>query len=272
MRVTVKYVGESYSGEYIANHVLHEFSVYGGYTTTVYLKRNMAGGEKKRVSPIDSEMMRERLRRMEERMHGPIDREQVAVHEAEVEPESSEFVTETVASVDAVETLIQVQDAVMNNPIYREGGGGPFGNMDSRATWCNQATFEIVRTTGSQNLATAMYGSDPNGYNTTANMAAVNLRQAASDIGGNIVEITAREAQDLANQGYTVVAARENTMGGSGHIATVRPRHEFNEVSGPTMNNIGAASRTGERNASVSFAGGYERGEVHFYYDREQFD
>lgn len=40
---------------------------------------------------------------------------------------------------------------------------------------------------------------------------------------------------------------------------TVRPRHEFNEVSGPTMNNIGAASRTGERNARVSFAGGYER-------------
>ena len=123
-----------------------------------------------------SEMMRERLRRMEERMHGPVDQEQVAVDEEEVE--SSEFVTETVASVDAVETLIQVQDAVMNNPIYREGGGGPFGNMDSRATWCNQATFEIVRTTGSQNLATAMYGSAPNGSNTTANMAAVNLRQA----------------------------------------------------------------------------------------------
>ena len=55
MRVTVKYVGESYSGEYIANHVIHEFSVYGGYTTTLYLKRNMAGGEKKRVSEIDRE-------------------------------------------------------------------------------------------------------------------------------------------------------------------------------------------------------------------------
>ena len=55
MRVTVKYVGESYSGEYIANHVIHEFSVYGGYTTTVYLKRNMAGGEKKRVSEIERE-------------------------------------------------------------------------------------------------------------------------------------------------------------------------------------------------------------------------
>ncbi len=31
----------------------------------------MAGGEKKRVSEIE----RERLRRMEERMHGPVDRE-----------------------------------------------------------------------------------------------------------------------------------------------------------------------------------------------------
>ena len=86
MRMTVKYVGDSYSGEYIANHVIHEFSVYGGYTTTLYLKRNMAGGEKKRVSPIDSDMMRERLRRMEERMHGPVDQEQVAVHEVESSP------------------------------------------------------------------------------------------------------------------------------------------------------------------------------------------
>ena len=47
----------------------------------MYLKRNMAGGEKKRVS----EMMRERLRRMVERMHGPIDQEAAAVDEAEVE-------------------------------------------------------------------------------------------------------------------------------------------------------------------------------------------
>ena len=44
----------------------------------------MAGGEKKRVSPIDSEKKRERLRRMEERMHGPVDQE-AAVDEAEVE-------------------------------------------------------------------------------------------------------------------------------------------------------------------------------------------
>ena len=97
----MKYVGESYSGEYIANHVIHEFSVYGGYTTTVYLKRNMAGGEKKRVSPIDSEMMRERLRRMEERMHGPVEQEDVAVDEEVVEPA---LATETAPPAESQET------------------------------------------------------------------------------------------------------------------------------------------------------------------------
>ena len=36
-------------------YVIHEFSVYGGYTTILYLKRNIAGGEKKRVSEIERE-------------------------------------------------------------------------------------------------------------------------------------------------------------------------------------------------------------------------
>ena len=40
MRVTMKYVGEKYSGEYIADRVVHEFSSINGYTTTIYGKRN----------------------------------------------------------------------------------------------------------------------------------------------------------------------------------------------------------------------------------------
>ena len=79
------------SGVQGVRHVIHEFSVYGDYTTTLYLKRNMAGGEKKRVSEIDSEMIRERLRRMEERMHGPIDREQLEPIAFSDEPTSLEF-------------------------------------------------------------------------------------------------------------------------------------------------------------------------------------
>ena len=55
MRVSVKYVGDYYSGEYIANHVIHEFSVYGGFTTTVYAKRNMTEGKETAVSAIDEE-------------------------------------------------------------------------------------------------------------------------------------------------------------------------------------------------------------------------
>lgn len=40
MRVSMKYVGEKFSGEYIADRVIHEFSSVSGYTTEVYGKRN----------------------------------------------------------------------------------------------------------------------------------------------------------------------------------------------------------------------------------------
>ena len=43
-RVTVKYVGEAFSGEYIAERVVHELSVSRGFTTEVYVKRNMTAG------------------------------------------------------------------------------------------------------------------------------------------------------------------------------------------------------------------------------------
>ena len=45
MRVTIKYVGEHFSGEYIAERVVHEVSVNGPFTTEVYVKRNMSEGE-----------------------------------------------------------------------------------------------------------------------------------------------------------------------------------------------------------------------------------
>ena len=61
MRVSVKYVGDYYSGEYIANHVIHEFSVYGGFTTTVYVKRNMTEGKETAASAIDEERTETKL-------------------------------------------------------------------------------------------------------------------------------------------------------------------------------------------------------------------
>ena len=41
MTVSIKYVGDSFSGEYITDSVLHEFSNITGYTTSFTLKRNM---------------------------------------------------------------------------------------------------------------------------------------------------------------------------------------------------------------------------------------
>ena len=50
MRVTIKYVGEHFSGEYIAERVVHEVSVNGPFTTEVYVKRNMSEGEEQEGS------------------------------------------------------------------------------------------------------------------------------------------------------------------------------------------------------------------------------
>ena len=60
MRVTIKYVGEHFSGEYIAERVVHEVSVNGPFTTEVYVKRNMTAGgasqENTVPSSVDAEM------------------------------------------------------------------------------------------------------------------------------------------------------------------------------------------------------------------------
>ena len=265
MRVTLKYVGERFSGEYVAERVEHEFGI-DGFITEVHLRRNMLPGEPKRASAIDEER---------ERQHngGGAAKEsaQNFVPETGDKDIDEEISDEQTVPTDAADNLIAAQDAAMNNPIYQEGGGGPFGNSTGTDTWCNQATFEIARD-AAPGLADAMYGTDPNGYNTTANMAAANLVDAAATADASITEVEPQEAQQLANQGYTVVAAWENPTGASGHLATVRPGGSFDEKTGPVLNNIGPESTTGVIRTSKAFGmNRYANGNVHFYYDSEQF-
>ena len=59
-RVTVKYVGESFSGEYIAERVVHELSESRGFTTEVYVKRNRSWRQQRSVSVLDSERFQAR--------------------------------------------------------------------------------------------------------------------------------------------------------------------------------------------------------------------
>lgn len=103
--------------------------------------------------------------------------------------------------------------------------------------------------------------------NTNANTTSRNLEIAASDPSNTIKELTPETAQYLANQGFTVIAAREKPYG-IGHIATVRPGYEYDEIYGTTLNNIGAYERTGIEKSTGSFLGDEE---VHYYYDCEQF-
>ena len=271
MRITVKNVGDYFSGEYIAERVVHELSVCRGFTTEVYMRRNRSGRQQRSVSVLDSE----RLQTREGAVSGDASEEEredrLTVYEEE--GGSEDISNSPTIPFNAASNLIAAQDKVMSNPIYREGGGGPFGNSTGSETWCNQATFEIVRNTSALRLANVLYGSGPNGYNTTANMAAENLMNAATGRDSSIMEITPQEAQKLANKGYTVVAAWKNPSGSSGHMATVRPGNTFDELTGPMLNNIGAARTTGIRTTIESFsASSYANGEVHFYYDFCQFE
>ena len=59
-RVTVKYVGESFSGEYIAERVVHELSESRGFTTEVYVARNRSWRQQRSVSVLDSERFQAR--------------------------------------------------------------------------------------------------------------------------------------------------------------------------------------------------------------------
>lgn len=103
-------------------------------------------------------------------------------------------------------------------------------------------------------------------------MAAANLRDAAAAMNISITEISPQKAQQLANQGYTVVAAWENPTGDSGHLATVRPGKIFDETTGPMLNNIGKKNTTKVIGTNGAFgASVYANGDVHFYYDSRQF-
>lgn len=162
--------------------------------------------------------------------------------------------------------IIASQDAAMINPDYQEGTGGPFHNpnVPSDTTWCNQAQFDVARQ-NSPGLATAMYGTDPNGYNTTATTATTNLANAAANPTSPITEVTPQQAQNLANQGYLVAAA------GAGHLSSVRPGETYDEENGPTLSNIGPANFTGVETTANAFGQTtYGNGGVHFYYDTNQ--
>jgi phage protein D len=53
MRVTMKYIGTQYSGEYLVDEVEHELSCKNGFETRFSLMRNMIPGENRKESDVD---------------------------------------------------------------------------------------------------------------------------------------------------------------------------------------------------------------------------
>lgn len=94
-----------------------------------------------------------------------------------------------------------------------------------------------------------------------------------------IQEITVEQAQDLANQGYTVVAMWENPpkklkngkiIQGSGHISTVRPDLNYDKYkNNPKISNVGGFNEITDVVKGFGLDD-YPDRTVKYYYDRNQ--
>ncbi len=142
--------------------------------------------------------------------------------------------------------LIDAQDAARNDPSLQKEKNG--------TTHCNGATCQIATKTGAP-LGPLV---DKNGKPVNANQQAQNLANS-----NQYREVTPAEAQKIADNGGTVIAAYDNS-GGHGHTTTVRPDGVPGDNprpgSGPLLNDIGNSDRV--QHASQAFR---KSAEVHYY-------
>jgi len=136
--------------------------------------------------------------------------------------------------------LVQAQDAIRNNDAYAPKVDPRTGKV--LQSFCNVAAGETVRAMGGP-LQDLMYSS---GEYVEANNAANHLQASK-----NWQQVSAIEAQDLANQGTVVIGVQRypgsdpsTGMPNHGHMVTVRPEDHpgLAEMQGeaPIVNNIGA--------------------------------
>ena len=146
--------------------------------------------------------------------------------------------------------LIEAQDDARSNEAFQPSKTG---------THCNQATCAIAEAVGAPMQPLTDKGGNP----VRANQQAQNLKDSKQ-----YREITREEAQRIANQKGLVIVAYENTGGGSGHTATVRPTgvpgdNPRKGGHGPLINDIGRVVRV--QNENYAFGRGKE---IHYYTPR----
>jgi hypothetical protein len=162
-----------------------------------------------------------------------------------------------------VKNLTEIQQLTLDAKMYQPGAGGNYNLPEDWKTWCNQATYDVAESTGFN--ASVMYNSEGR-YNTGAADATNNLAKAAKDEKSNILQVSPSIAQNLANEGITVIGA----LTGSNHLATVAPSSEkYDPSTGPKISNVGA--EVGIMTTADGFGTkAWENGKVVFYVDIKQ--
>jgi hypothetical protein len=164
-----------------------------------------------------------------------------------------------------IQNLIEAQDIVMVAQMYQPGAGGPYHKKNNPAdpnTWCNVSTYDVAEATGFH--TDGLYNQRRWDY-TNANDACRNLVEMSKN--KKIIKVSPDEAQSLANEGYTVIAAKEHS--GHGHLSTVRTYTEnsYNKTLGPMLANVGGD--VGEMHANEGFRTN-DINSISFYYDPSQ--
>jgi hypothetical protein len=132
---------------------------------------------------------------------------------------------------EEAQKIIDAIQKVIGDPDVQPGY--PDANGNKNTTWCNR---------GAHRIATALGGDitpflESRGINwTTANMMYYKAVE-------NTEEVSAREAQALANDGGLILASCYNPKG-SGHVAIVCPSgDEYSDDLGPLVGETGAKCR-----------------------------
>lgn len=134
------------------------------------------------------------------------------------------------------------QFAVDANPRYAVRDSNGDGHLD---TFCNIFVWDVTRAMGAEiphwvNQAGAPGGPGMEGYRElNANGVCQWLEQHGTQYGWR--EVSAEEAQRLANQGQPAVAAWDSRSSRAGHVAMVRPG-EYNPATGPVIAQAGGTN------------------------------
>lgn len=122
------------------------------------------------------------------------------------------------------------QFAVEKNPRYRRNQQG------KGETYCNIFVWDVTRAMGAEIPHWVDHNNKSTDLGKGIELDANDVIQWLQSQGG-WKEVDSERAQDLANQGYPVVATWLNP-GGIGHIAVVRPG-EYSSSQGPTIAQAG---------------------------------